>query len=95
MPDQDTFMTTVFQDNARTAQAIAAERAFEEKAERHFNSQRELPRGRNFLWNTMRFHDGTVKDAYAIGMCRTFPNAPGSRQCGACTIKACELRRQP
>lgn len=68
------------------------EAAFEAKAERDFKSHRELPPGRNFLWDVMRFHDGNVKDAYSIGMCRTFPNAPGSRMCGACTVEGCDMR---
>ena len=70
----------------------AEEAAFEAKAERHFQGHRELLPGRNFLWNAMRYHGESVKDAYAIGMCRTFPNAPGSRMCGACTIQYCDMR---
>lgn len=87
-------MTSVYQDNAKTFASMAAEAEFERKAERYFAGQREIPRGRNFLWNTMRYHDGSVKDSYAIGMCRTFPDAPGSRMCGACSIRECELRRE-
>jgi len=68
------------------------EAAFEAKAERYFQGHPELPPGRNFLWNSMRFHGDSVKDAYAIGMCRTFPDAPGSRMCGACTVENCDMR---
>jgi hypothetical protein len=68
------------------------ERVFEAQAEKEFRSHREAPNGRNFLaWN-MRHHGGSVAENYAIGMCRTFPNAPGSRMCGACSIKGCDMR---
>lgn len=68
------------------------ERVFEAQAEKEFRSHREAPNGRNFLaWN-MREHGGSVADNYAMGMCRTFPNAPGSRMCGACSIKGCDMR---
>ena len=68
------------------------ERVFEAKAEKHFQSHRDAPNGRNFLAFQMRFHGGNVKDSYNIGMCRTFPDAPGSRMCGACDIGGCDLR---
>lgn len=70
----------------------AQEREFLRKEEKYFKGHRELLPGRNFLYNTMRYHDGSVHDLYAIGSCRTFPNAPGNRMCGACTIHTCELR---
>jgi hypothetical protein len=68
------------------------EAVFEEKADRHFREQRELPNGRNFLWNEERFHGGNVKKAFDMGMCRIFPDAPGSFLCGACLYADCELR---
>jgi hypothetical protein len=69
------------------------EAIFEAKAERHFKGQRELIPGRNFLWNAMRYHtQPSVRDAYSIGQCRTFPESPGNRMCGACDIENCDIR---
>lgn len=69
------------------------EAVFEAKAEKHFQSHRGMPNGRNFLAFVERFHGGKVKENYDIGMCRTFPNAPGSRMCGACEVEGCDMRR--
>jgi hypothetical protein len=68
------------------------EAAFEAKAEKYFRSHRDAPNGRNFLAFQMRFHGGSVADNYAMGICRTFPEAPGSRMCGACNIEGCDMR---
>lgn len=71
----------------RTEEAV-----FEAKAEREFAGHRSPPSGRNFLAFEMRFHGGKAKDAYDMGVCRTFPNAPGSRMCGACMVEDCDMR---
>lgn len=70
------------------------ERVFEAKAEKYFQGQRELPNGRNFLAFVERFHKGDAQRNYDMGMCRTFPKAPGSRMCGACDIEGCDMRRE-
>lgn len=69
------------------------EAVFEAKAEKEFRSHRGAPNGRNFLAFVERFHGGKVKENYDMGMCRTFPDAPGSRMCGACNIEDCDMRR--
>lgn len=68
------------------------EAEFAVKEERYFRSHRDAPNGRNFLAFQMRFHGGRVKDNYNIGFCRTFPDAKGSRMCGACDIAGCDMR---
>ena len=37
------------------------EAAFDAKVEKHFRSQRELPLGRDFRWNTYRYEFGVDK----------------------------------
>lgn len=54
------------------------EMVFERKAEQHFRGQRELPEGRNFLWNTFRFREEYDMDAYRKNFDKIFPNAPGA-----------------
>jgi hypothetical protein len=68
------------------------EAIFEQKAEQHFKGHRSPPNGRNFLAFVERYHGGKVQDNYDMGMCRTFPNAPGSRMCGACNVQGCDMR---
>lgn len=68
------------------------ERVFEAQAEKEFKSHRGAPNGRNFLAFVGRFHKGAVQRKFDMGMCRTFPNAPGSRMCGACNIEGCDMR---
>ena len=57
---------------------LQEEAIFEAKAEKHFKSQRELPRGRDYRWNT--FHEITEEDYdnYRKNFDRIFPNAPGA-----------------
>ena len=52
------------------------ERKFEKKAERHFKSQRELPEGRDFRWNSQR--DFEAEKKYRENFDLAFPNAPGA-----------------
>lgn len=54
------------------------ERVFEEKAERHFQGQRELPHGRDYRWNTFRFISKVDRANYRKNFSKIFPNAPGS-----------------
>ena len=54
------------------------ESALDRKIDQHFRSQRELPNGRNFLWNTYRFRDEIDTDSYRKNFDDIFPNAPGS-----------------
>jgi len=49
--------------------------AFKKKSERHFRSQRELPCGRDFRWNSERQPAADKK--YADNFDGIFPNAPG------------------
>jgi hypothetical protein len=43
------------------------EREFEAKMEKALRSHKELLPGRNFLFNTMRYHDGDVRRKYHMG----------------------------
>lgn len=45
--------------------------------ENYFKSQREIPNGRNFLWDTYRFRTKSDIDSYRDNFDRIFPNAPG------------------
>ena len=54
------------------------EAVFEAKAERHFRSHRELPRGRDFRWNTFRFNNEADLAHYRHNFDRIFPSAPGA-----------------
>jgi len=55
----------------------AQEAAFEKKAEKHFQSHRELPNGRNFTcWN--RDKDVEADRRYRENFDAIFPNAPGA-----------------
>lgn len=54
------------------------EAALDSKIDQHFRSQRELPSGRNFLWNTYRFKDERDIDNYRKNFDDIFPNAPGA-----------------
>lgn len=56
----------------------AEERAFEAKAEKHFQSQRELPNGRDFRWNSFRFNTREDMKNYRKNFNKVFPDAPGS-----------------
>ncbi|MBT4876372.1 MAG: hypothetical protein HON48_14345 [Desulfobacula sp.] len=62
----------------------AQERAFDIKAEKHFRSQREIPKGRDFRWNTFRFEAHGKPGERPIDKINenfddTFPEAPGSK----------------
>jgi hypothetical protein len=70
------------------------ERNFEKYEESYFKSHRDAPSGRNFLAFVERFHSEKVQRNYDIGICRTFPQAPGSFMCDACRWVDCELRRE-
>ena len=53
------------------------EAAFEAKADKHFKSHRELPKGRNFTcWNREKNTKGDKK--YRNNFDAIFPNAPGA-----------------
>lgn len=56
----------------------AEEAASERQIEQSFRSQRELPNGRNFLWDTFRFKTEEDIHNYRINFDRIFPNAPGA-----------------
>ena len=57
---------------------LAEEIAFEKKAERWFRGQRELPNGRNFLWNSFRFKSKEDLENYRKNFDLVFPHAPGA-----------------
>jgi hypothetical protein len=69
------------------------EAAFEAKTQRWEKEHHGMQDGRNFLAMVGRYHGGDVQKNFDIGVCRTFPNAPGSFMCGACKWEDCELRR--
>lgn len=50
--------------------------AFEKKAEKHFRSQRELPNGRDFRWNSEK--DPEAERKYRKNFDSIFPNSPGA-----------------
>jgi hypothetical protein len=54
------------------------EKVFEDKAERYFKGQRELPPGRDFRWNTFRFNEKRDIENYRANYDRIFPQAPGA-----------------
>mgnify|MGYP001556254212 CR=1 FL=1 len=62
----------------------AEEKAFEKKAERHFKSQREIPNGRDYRWNSYRFsqhemdNGKTADENFRDNFDSVFPNAPGA-----------------
>jgi len=53
----------------------AQEAAFEKRVEKEFKSHRELPPGRNFMWN--REKEPEAEKNYRDNFDRVFPNAPG------------------
>ncbi|MCK9431592.1 MAG: hypothetical protein M0R00_01375 [Candidatus Omnitrophica bacterium] len=55
----------------------AQEAVLDAKIEKHFQSQRELPNGRHFLWNSYRFKSEYDNNAYRRNFDNIFPNAPG------------------
>lgn len=68
----------VKKDNEMTRQAIMAEQAFDRKSDQFHKGQKELPPGRNFMWNTFRHKDKFDRDSYRINFDAAFPNAPGT-----------------
>ncbi len=59
------------------------ERRFDIQTEKHFRSQREVPPGRDYRWNTYRFEDHGKKgdrpaDKFKANFDSIFPNAPGA-----------------
>ncbi|MCP3941521.1 MAG: hypothetical protein GY710_08580 [Desulfobacteraceae bacterium] len=61
----------------------AQERQFDIQTERHFRTQRELPTGRDFRWNTHRFELHGKKGERPIDKLNknfdeVFPDAPGT-----------------
>lgn len=54
------------------------EAAFKKKADAYFKGQRELPKGRNYLWNS--YHARTKQDIenFRRNFDNVFPNAPGA-----------------
>ena len=61
----------------------AQEKQFDRQTEKHFSRQREIPPGRDYRWNTIRFEDYGVegdrpKDKYKANFDSIFPNAPGA-----------------
>ena len=66
-----------------TLMTAAQEKAFDKRAEKHFSRQRELPKGRDFRWNTYRFelygNEGERPvDKVRENFDKTFPGSPGS-----------------
>lgn len=53
----------------------AEERVFEKRASKHFRSQRELPNGRDFRWNSEK--DPKSDKRFRHNFDTIFPNAPG------------------
>lgn len=51
------------------------EAVFEKKAADYFKSQRELPKGRDFRWNSEK--DPVADNKYRSNFDNVFPNAPG------------------
>jgi len=49
---------------------------FEKKSARHFKSQRELPPGRDFRWNSEK--DPKAEKRYRDNFDKIFPNSPGA-----------------
>jgi|WetSurMetagenome_2_1015567.scaffolds.fasta_scaffold533235_2 hypothetical protein len=78
MAEHPDSMTSVFQDNAKTIKSMADAAVFEAKAEQYFAGQRELPKGRDFRWNTFRFNTTQDIENYRTNYDRIFPNAPGA-----------------
>ncbi len=59
------------------------EAAFERKAEKYFRSQREIPNGRDFRWNSYRYDNYDSLDGKPVLRFRdnfdsVFPDAPGA-----------------
>ena len=53
------------------------EKAIEKKMESHFRGQRELKKGRNFLWNSLRYKTFDDVENYRNNFDRIFKNSPG------------------
>ncbi len=56
------------------------EAAFDAKVERHFRSQRELQRGRDYRWNTFRYITDEELELMREHYDLIFPQAPGNRE---------------
>jgi len=56
----------------------AEEFATEKKIEDSFKSQRELPFGRDYRWNSQRFISSDDRRNFRRNMDAIFPNAPGA-----------------
>ena len=68
-------MTTILQDNAKTAKAEAQDRALSRKIDDHFRrTHRQAPNGRNAQAFRMRFLDNPN---YRKNFDAAFPGAPG------------------
>lgn len=58
--------------------SLADVETFKKKREKHFRSHRELPPGRDYRWNVMRYITKKERDAYRKNYDSIFPNAPGA-----------------
>ncbi len=64
-------------DNELTRQAIQQDQAFDRQSDQFHRGQKELPPGRNFLWNIFRHKSKSDLAKYRSNFDRAFPNAPG------------------
>lgn len=65
-------------DNELTRQAIVRDQAFNIKSDQFHRGHKELPPGRNFLWNTFRERDKADLCNYRKNFDLAFPDAPGA-----------------
>lgn len=68
---------------AKTGMTAAEEKTFDAKAENHFRRQREIPKGRDYRWDTYRFDQvghrgGRPRDRIDQNFHTVFPGSPGS-----------------
>ena len=54
----------------------ATEKAFDQKVEKYFRSQRELPLGRDFRWNSAK--DPVAEKKFRDNFDSIFPDSPGA-----------------
>lgn len=62
--------------NGKGAMTAAQEAAFDKRVDKHFQSHRELPNGRNFRWNSEK--DPEADRKYRNNFDSIFPNSPGA-----------------
>ena len=64
------------------------EAVLDKKIDKHFESQRELPLGRDYLWNRYRYITKKDKDNFRKNFDQTFKDSPGAGICTMATMNS-------